>query len=314
MSDNVHVVLGTGGIGSALIDQLVEQGLPVRAVNRSGRAEVPEGVQIVAGDTSDASFAKEASAGAAAVYQCLNPPYDKWAELFPRLQRNAVAAAQAAGARYVSFENVYMYGDTRGAPITEDLPYAAHTKKGQVRAEMAEDLAELSHAGDLAVATARASDYFGPRSTVQSPLGDRVIGRAIAGKSAQVVGDPDQPHSYTFSVDVGRVLATLGTDDRAIGRVWLVPNAPVRTTREIIGMIAEDLGQPVKVQVAPDMVLRAMGWFNPTIRELGEMLYEFKQPFIVDGSPFEETFGMAPTPLDESLAATVSWYQDLAAD
>ena len=56
-----------------------------------------------------------------------------------------------------------------------------------------------------------------------------------------------------------------------------------------------------------------MGWFNPTIRELGEMLYEFKQPFIVDGSAFEETFGMAPTPLDESIAATVTWFQDRAA-
>jgi nucleoside-diphosphate-sugar epimerase len=309
MSGDTHVVLGTGAIGLALVGQLVDRELPVRAVNRSGRADVPAGVEVVAGDVSDAAFAVEAAAGAGVVYQCLNPPYDKWSELFPRLQRNAVAAAQAADARYVSFENLYMYGDTRGVTITEDLPYSAHTKKGKLRAEMAEELAALSQAGDLAVSTARASDYFGPRATTQSQLGDRVIGRALAGKSAQVLGDPDQPHSYTYSVDAGRVLATLGADDRALGQVWLVPNAPPQTTREIIGMIGADIGRPVKVSAVPSLLLTVMGWFNPTVRELEEMMYEFQQPFVADGSQFEETFGLAPTALDQSIQATVEWFQ-----
>ena len=48
---------------------------------------------------------------------------------------------------------------------------------------MAAELKPLSDAGDLAVATARASDYFGPRAGEQSPLGTRVIGRALAGKA-----------------------------------------------------------------------------------------------------------------------------------
>lgn len=309
MANDRHVVFGTGAIGLALVGQLMDRELPVRVVNRSGRADVPAGVEVVGGDLSAAAFAKEAAVGAGVVYQCLNPPYAKWPELFPRLQHNAVAAAQTADARYVSFENLYMYGDTRGVTITEDLPYSAHTKKGKVRAEMAEELAVLSAAGDLAVSTARASDYFGPRATAQSQLGDRVIGRALAGKSAQVLGDPDQPHSYTYSVDAGRVLATLGSDDRALGQVWLAPNAPPQTTREIIGMIGADIGRPVKVSTVPNSVLTMMGWFNPTVRELGEMMYEFEQPFVADGSRFEETFGMAPTPLDQSIRATVEWFQ-----
>ena len=31
-----------------------------------------------------------------------------------------------------------MYGPTDGRPITEDLPYAANTRKGRVRARMSE--------------------------------------------------------------------------------------------------------------------------------------------------------------------------------
>ena len=96
-----------------------------------------------------------------------------------------------------------MYGNTNGVPITEHLPITAHTRKGRVRAAMAEELADLTSMGDLAVATARASDYFGPRATVQSPLGERVIGNALKGKPAQVVGDPDHPHSYTYVPDIG---------------------------------------------------------------------------------------------------------------
>ena len=232
---DTHVVLGAGTIGRALVDALVARGLAVRVVSRSDAAGLPVGAEHAKGDAADPAFARAAAKGAVAVYQCLNPPYARWVDLFPKLQASVVAAAQAAQARYVSFENVYMYGDTEGAPITEDLPYAPHTRKGRVRAAMAEDLARLSAAGDLRLATARASDYFGPRATSQSPLGEQVIGRAIAGKSAQVIGDPDQPHSYTYAPDAAAVLATLGTDDRALGQVWHVPMRrpapPVRSQR-----------------------------------------------------------------------------------
>lgn len=284
-------------------------GLAVRLVSRSAAADLPPGVEQATGDAADPAFARDAAKGAATVYQCLNAPYPQWADLFPPLQASVVAAARAADARYVSFENVYMYGDTHGAPITEDLPFAATTRKGRVRAAMAEELARLAAAGDLRLATARASDYFGPRATAQSPFGDLVIARALAGKPAQVMGDPDQPHSYTYAPDAAAVLATLGTDDRALGEVWHVPNAPARTTRQVVGMIAEALGREIRLQPAPRWLLRLLGLFNPTVRELDEMRYEFTQPFVVDGSKFERTFGIGATPLEELIAATVAWWQ-----
>jgi len=305
----VHAVFGAGTIGRAVVDELTVRRLPVRIVARGRVPGLPDDVEQAVGDAADGAFCSEAAVGAMAVYQCMNPPYAHWAELFPPLQRSVVAAARAAGARYVSFENVYMYGDTKGAPITEDLPHAAHTRKGRVRAAMAEELRRLSSAGDLAIASARGSDYFGPRATGQSPLGSRVIGRALAGKSVQVIGDPDQPHSYTYTPDAARVLTTLATDDRAVGEVWHVPNAPARTTRELITMIGTELGRTLKTQSAPKILLRGMGLLNPDVAELLEMLYEFEQPFIVDGSKFERVFGIGPTPFEESIPATVAWWR-----
>jgi prephenate dehydrogenase len=46
-----HVVLGTGAIGRAIMDELVKRGESVRMVNRSGKmAEVPSGVELIASE------------------------------------------------------------------------------------------------------------------------------------------------------------------------------------------------------------------------------------------------------------------------
>jgi nucleoside-diphosphate-sugar epimerase len=308
--DQLHVVFGTGAIGLALVEELSSQGLAVRAINRSGRAPVPAGVEVVGADAADPASATAAARGAAVVYQCLNPAYHRWSQDFPPLQAAVVTAARTAGARYVSFENVYMYGDTHGAPLTESTPCQPHTRKGRVRHEMALRLQELHRNGELAVTTARASDYFGPRGTRQSPLGDRVVGRALAGKKAQVIGDPDVPHSYTYTVDAARTLAALGTRDDVLGEVFHVPNAPARTTRELVELVAAQLGRPVGVSVAPRALLRVMGVVNPAVRELDEMRYEFTQPFVVDSTKAETWLGLRPTPVDEALATTIAWFRD----
>lgn len=304
-----HVVLGTGAIGLALVDELVDSGNSVRAVNRSGRADVPAGVEVRGGDLTDPTFAAAAVADAAVVYQCLNPPYHRWAEEFPGLQDAAVSATRSVGARFISFENTYMYGDTAGEPMTETTPVRAHTRKGRVRAAMAEQLWSLHDSGDLWVATARASDYFGPRGTTQSPLGDLVIGAGLAGKAARVIGDPDKPHSYSYTIDAARTLAALGNRDDVDGEIFHVPNAPARTTRQIIDMIAEQLGSPIKVNTTPRLLLRALGLVNPTIRELDEMRYEFTQPFIVDGTKAQTRLDLEPTPLAEALQTTIAWFR-----
>ena len=81
-----------------------------------------------------------------------------------------------------------MYGPTGGRPLTEDLPYAAETRKGEVRARMSRDLFAANDAGKVMATAGRASDFFGPLVT-DSAAGESVFGRAIAGKAAQVASD-----------------------------------------------------------------------------------------------------------------------------
>ena len=312
MNENgeLHVVFGTGAVGMSVMDVLIQRGpRRVRMVNRSGRARVPHGVEVVGGDATDEVFAREASEGASVVYFALNPPYNKWPELFPRLQAGVLQGAAAAGAKLIAMENLYMYGPTGGRPITEDLPYAANTRKGRVRARMSEELMEAHTSGRVRVAIGRASDFFGPR-VLASAAGEQVFDRAVEGKSAQVAGDPDQPHTYTYAPDIGRGLVILGEREEALGQAWHLPSPETVTTREFVEMIFEEVGKPARLQAAPKIVLRALGIFNPPLRETIEMLYEFEEPFVVDDSRFEREFGEQATPLREAIQRTVRWYRE----
>ncbi len=305
-----HVIFGTGAIGLATLDALRRRGESVRLVNRSGSAPVPDDVEVVGGDASDPRFTTAVTAGAAVVYQALNPPYSRWAQEFPSLQEAVLAAAESTGARLVSLENVYMYGRPGGHSLTETHDYAAHTTKGRVRAEMAEELLAAHNAGRVEVAVGRASDYFGPRGGAQSNLGDRVMRAALAGSTARVLGDPDQPHTYTYIPDIGEGLAVLGEQADAAGQVWHLPNDPAtRTTRQLVSTVYTLAGSVPRVRQVSPWMLRLAGLRNPDIRAVLEMGYLFEEPFVVDSSKIADKLGLRATPLDLALAETLAAYR-----
>lgn len=102
----VKVVVGTGPLGLAVARHLSTRGDGVRAVNRSGRADVPAGVDIVAGDASNAAEAVRVCRGASAVYHCASPPYAKWPQLHPPLMDAIIEGTGAAGATLVFGDNL----------------------------------------------------------------------------------------------------------------------------------------------------------------------------------------------------------------
>lgn len=309
MSGELHVVFGAGQVGRVLSARLIEMGLPVRAVSRNRPAGLAEGVDWQAADAADPEAAVAAARGASVVYQCLNAPYTDWPARFPPLQRGVLSAAERSGALLVSLENLYGYGPTEANAMTEDLPLAATTVKGRTRAAMTHELLAAAEAGRVRFTIGRASDFFGAGITTGTTLGDRVFANAIAGKRADFIGDPDLPHTYSYVPDVAAGLATLGTDERAVGGVWHLPGPETVTTRQLLELVAGDVGHPVGVRTLPKLAVRTLGLFNPTLRELVEMSYEFDRPFVLDTSKYQSTFGATYTPLATAVATTVAWYR-----
>lgn len=303
-----HVIFGTGPVGCWIARALRDMNIAVRAVNRSGQRPdlMPVDVEIVAADVSNPTAAIAAAEGATVIYQALNPPYHQWHEYFPGLQAAALAAARATGARYVSIDNLYMYDAAK--PMTEHSPIAPRSKKGELRARMAEAVMAAHARGDLRATVLRSSDYYGP-GVLGSALGEMVFGNLVAGQKAQVGGSAVMPHAFAYIEDVGRAAATLGTQDDAIGKVWIAPHAPARTQGEMVAMACQVLGIKPQMTVISPTMMRLVGLFVPGARASVEMMYEFTEPFIVDSNQIRQAFALEPTSVDIGIARTVNWYQ-----
>jgi nucleoside-diphosphate-sugar epimerase len=303
----LSVVLGTGPLGLAVARQLAARGPWVRAVSRSGSRDLPDSVEVVRANLTDRAEVVRACAGAGVVYHCASPPYDRWRELHPPLMAAIIEGAAAAEAKLIFGDNLYAYGPVDG-PIVEDLPHRAAGPNGQTRARIAADLMSAHELGRVRAAIGCGSDFFGPHAR-QSLVGERVFVRALAGKQAQLLGNPDASHSVTYIEDFARALLTLAEREEALGRAWHVPNDTAVSTRRFVEMVFQELGRPARLQVTPRWVLALAGLFNPTIRAVTEQLYQVERPWVVDSSKFEGTFGWRATPLPEAVRATLAWFK-----
>jgi|GEM_PF-437339 len=259
VTQTLHVVFGAGPLGLATARALCRRGHRVRIVRRSAATETPPGCEVARADLNDASAVREIAQGAAVVYQCAQPPYHRWTTQFAALQAAIIQGVADTGAKLIVAENLYMYGTVQG-PIREDLPAQAHTRKGRVRARLAEQAAKAHQSGLLRTAPARGSDFFGP-GVRHSTLGDGVFPPALQGKPAQVIGRLDRPHSYTYIEDFGEAMAILGERDEALGHHWPVPTAPAVTQRELIGTIYHELGAEPQLRAMGRLMMMAGALF-----------------------------------------------------
>ncbi len=304
-----HVVFGTGQVGRHVVEHLVRGGHDVVAVNRDGRGDLP-GAGLVGGDASDPRFTARASAGADAVYFCLNAPsYDRWSQQFPPLQSGVLRGASAAGARLVVLDNLYTYGPPLGRNLVETMAPAPTSEKAATRTTMTDQLLRAHVDGDVDVVIGRASDYFGP-GTTHSALGESVFGPALTGRTAQVMGSPRHLHSYSYTPDVAAALVSLATAAEVTGQVWHLPVAPAQTTTAIIDHVYSLTGHRPRTLAAGRLTLGAFGLVRPMMREYQHTLYQFTDRWVVDDSKYRARFGEHATPLHDALAATVAWYRE----
>ena len=309
-NSNMDVIIGTGPLGLAVMRDLLARGKKVRVVNKSGKAAVPGNVEVKGGDIGDLEFAREVCRSASSIYLCAKPPYIEMADKFQPIMDGAIEAAAATKARLIYADSLYAYGPFTGA-VTEEFPYAATGRKGKARALLAAKLMAAHKDGKVRASIGRASDFYGP-GVIESAVGERVFGFALAGKAASVMGNLDVPHTYTFIEDFAKGLVTLGEHDEALGQIWHIPSAETVTTRAFITLVFEEIGKPAKIQAAPRWLVSLLGIFNPMMRELNETLYQFEKPFVMDHGKYERAFGASPTPHLEAIRRTLEWYRQKA--
>ena len=314
-----HVIFGNGPVGCAAARYLLQQGLSVRMVSRSGRrpavyfddltAEEAARLQFETADMMSAEDTARAARGASHVYHCANVAYQDWWKLLPPMQDNLVAAAVGQNAVLAVTENLYMY--QRGAAvIDEETPEIPPTRKGLLRKQLHERLVTAEKSHGLRWTSVRASDYYGPLAGLQSMFGtDLFLDAVFNEKTPRVVGALDQLHSVAYVEDYGRALAVAALDPRAYGKAWIVPNDRARTARDTAQVFFDTAGKKKTLRVYSRTLISLMGIFNPLLREVVEMLYQKEEPYVVDGSRFARTFGFTATPLEDGVRKTLVWYR-----
>jgi len=313
LDNELHVVLGaSGGAGNAIARELRAAGHEVRAVNRSGRAELETGIELVAADIGRPSDLAVALEGAAVVYMAAQPPYHRWREEFPAMLDRVIDAVAAAGAKLVMVDNLYGYGPGTGT-MTEDTVEQATDSKGRVRRQMTEALLAAHRSGRLRVAIGRASDYFGPRAD-NSGITALAIEPAASGKKLRWMGSLDALHSAAYLPDIARGYVILGTSDKADGEIWVLPHASPVTGRTFLNMVNAASAQPLRTGVVSTAMLRLAAPFHKISKESLAIAHQWTDPFVADADKFHRVFGpFEVTPLDEAIRATVDWYRQRAA-
>jgi nucleoside-diphosphate-sugar epimerase len=295
-----HVVLGGNGVvGRETLRALLAAGAEAVCVGR--RPSAVAGAHSVTADLLNAAAVSRSLQGAEVAYFTVGLPYSArvWAEQWPVILRNTIEAAIQHGTHLVYFDNVYAYGLVNGV-MTENSPLAPQSRKGRIRAAALRALDEAATRG-LKVTIGRSADFYGPGAAT-SAFNTFALDKIAAGKSGTWLLDADQPHSLTYTPDIGKALVILGSEPAARGRTWHLPTAPTLTGRQYIELAA---GPGARTAVMGGRTMRIGALFNSAARETLEMGYQFTRPYLFDSSSFERTFGMGPTPTAQGIAESL---------
>lgn len=305
----MQTILGGGGpIGLGLARILPDYTERVRIVGRNPEKVIPENEVFVA-NLLDPEAVRDAVAGSDVAYLSVGLPYKAsvWEAQWPKVMRNTIEACRASGSKLVFFDNIYMYDREHLSPMDENTPVRPTTRKGAVRAMIADMLMEAVQKDQVDALIARCADFYGPGRQRNSVLTQTVFERLASGKSAQWLLSVDHVHSFTYTPDASLATAMLGNTDDAYGQVWHLPTTEKPPTgREWIEMIAEELEAKPRVQVASNFMMSTIGLFSPTLREVKEMAYQYDRDYDFRSDKFNRRFDFTPTTYRQGIKAVVA--------
>ncbi len=303
----MQTILGSSGIiGKEVARELFRSYTKdIRLVSRNPKQVNPTD-QLFKADLLDRNAVMEAVKGSKVVYLTVGIQYSAkiWAEQWPVIMRNVVDACIAHKAKLVFFDNVYSYGKVDGI-MTEETPYNPCSKKGTVRLSVINMMMDEVKKGNLEALIARAADFYGP-GTPLSFINVMVLANYAKGKKAQVMGNINTKHSFTYTPDAGKATAILGNTPSAYNQVWHVPTSAEKLTGvDFINMIAGMMGTKPRFSILSKTMCRLLGLFMPLLKELVEMMYQNDRDYFFDSSKFEKRFGWTATPYKVGIKVMV---------
>lgn len=262
----------------------------LRLVSRSPK-KVNDSDSLVPANLLDAGQAVRAVEGSSIVYFTAGLPPDTrlWEEQFPTMLRNALDATRAAKAKFVYFDNTYMYPQD-GRVLTEASVFDPVGRKGKVRAAMAAMVLQEMARGEIPVVIGRAPEFYGPGKT-QSITNTLVIDKIKSGQTPRVPVRDDTRRTLIWTPDASRALAAVGNAPDAFGQTWHLPCDDDRLTyRQFVALASELVGREPSYRVLGKWTLTAAGLVSRQVRELRELLPRYEHDNLFDSTKFKQRF------------------------
>lgn len=295
----MQTILGAGGaIGIELAKALKSYTSEIRLVSRNPK-KVNETDELMPANLLNTDDLRRAVEGSEIVYVTVGFPYSLkvWQACWPKFMTDVIAACKEFNSKLVFFDNIYMYDPKYLNRMTEETPIKPPSKKGQVRAEIAQMIMDEVKAGKLTALIARSADFYGPGIKNSSMLNETIIKPLSIGGKANILGSPKAKHSYTFTPDAGKATALLGNTADAYNQVWHLPTAAEPyTALQWTWLIASEHGVKPRYQKVNRYMVWILGFITPIMKEILEMMYQNQSDYIFDSSKFEKRFGIKPTP------------------
>lgn len=306
------LVLGaTGGMGSAIVYELLERGVEVTAFARNleklNKLFKNHQVRLVQGDVFNEEQISRAAEYADIVFHSINIPYQEWEDKQPILMKNILNTVKKTRTKLVIVDNIYAYGRNLGTLVAETTRKDPHTKKGKIRLE----LNSMAKDSGVPMLIAHFPDFYGPHA--ENTLLDYMFQAIMKDKKAQFVGDQTISREYIYTPDGAKAVCELAMQDRFEGGHWNIPGTGTITGKEIIELVRELTGYEKKVSTVSKNMIRLLGVFDPGMREMVEMFYLNEDPVVLDGGKYEREIGQIPrTPYKEGFQKTLESITDFS--
>jgi nucleoside-diphosphate-sugar epimerase len=307
MSTPTVLILGAGGrFGSAAVQAFAAAGWQVLAQQRRAPQQPLPGLSrhlAIALDDTEALAA--AARGASVVVYAVNPIYTRWEQELMPLFQQGLAVAERLGARFMMPGNVYNFGASMPALLTEHTVERPSTRKGEQRVAMEDELQRRAARG-LDSVVIRAGDFFG--SGAGSWL-DLAIAKDIKRGKLVYPGPLEPVHAWAYLPDLARAFVAVASDGGHRGCLRLhfaghavTGQAFMNALDEAAGTLGLRPAQGFRRGGMPWGLIRLLGLVQPMMRELSRMSYLWRVPHALDGTQLQRHVGpLAATPLVAAL-------------
>ncbi len=322
-SARILVTGATGFTGGHLCRRLTGEGYSVRALvrnlNRCNGLHLC-GVDLIRGDLQDPQSLKEATKEIDVVYHvaALYRPEnvskkELWATNVEGTKNILDAALNAGVRRFVHCSTIGVHGDIKNGPANEETPYAPGDHYQESKTEGERVVLQYMAEDRLPIVIFRPGGIYGPRD-----LRFLKLINAINRRRFVMLGSGNVIYQMVYIDDLIDGIILCGTQDQAIGNVYILTGEDPVTLNQLVRTIADCLGVPAPrfhFPVSPvylagfacELICKPLGINPPLYRRRVDF---FRKTRFFDISKAKGDLKFQPkTDLHTGIRLTADWYR-----